>query len=111
MRSLSPTSTGLSALARPRLHSEQIRIYGQRLRTFFRFAERQGWCTRGLADGIMPVRFHPGETLPKGLNRDEVLRLLATTEGNRQADLRDRAILMVLIAYGLRASEVRPATR
>ena len=83
-----------------------IRIYGQRLRTFFRFAERQGWCTRGLADGIMPVRFHPGETLPKGLNRDEVLRLLATTEGNRQADLRDRAILMVLIAYGLRASEV-----
>ena len=54
----------------------------------------------------MPVRFHPGETLPKGLNRDEVLRLLATTEGNRQADLRDRAILMVLIAYGLRASEV-----
>ena len=54
----------------------------------------------------MPVRFHPGETLPKGLNRDEVLRLLATSEGNRQADLRDRAILMVLIAYGLRASEV-----
>ena len=52
------------------------------------------------------MRFHPGETLPKGLNRDEVLRLLATTEGNRQADLRDRAILMVLIAYGLRASEV-----
>ena len=83
-----------------------IRIYGQRLRTFFRFAERQGWCTPGLADGIMPVRFHPGETLPKGLNRDEVLRLLATSEGNRQADLRDRAILMVLIAYGLRASEV-----
>ncbi len=83
-----------------------IRIYGHRLRTFFRFAERQGWCTPGLADGIMPVRFHPGETLPKGLNRDEVLRLLATSEGDRQADLRDRAILMVLIAYGLRASEV-----
>lgn len=83
-----------------------IRSYGYCLRTFFRFAERQDWCTPGLADGIMPVRFHPGETLPKGLNRDEVLRLLATSEGNRQADLRDRAILMVLIAYGLRASEV-----
>ena len=83
-----------------------IRVYGQRLRTFFRFAERQGWCPPGLADGIMPVRFPPGETFPKGLNRGEVLRLLATSEGNRQADLRDRAILMVLIAYGLRASEV-----
>ena len=83
-----------------------IHDYAQHLRTFFRFAERQGWCTLGLADGIMPSRFHPGETVPKGLNRDEVLRLLATTEGDRPVDLRDRAILMVLIAYGLRSGEV-----
>ena len=83
-----------------------VRGYAQRLRSFFRFAERQSWCTPGLADGIMPVRFHPGETFPKGLNRDEVLRLLATSEGDRPADLRDRAILMLLIAYGLRAGEV-----
>ncbi len=52
------------------------------------------------------MRFHPGEPLPKGLDRDEVVRLLATTEGNRPADVRDRAIVMVLIAYGLRAGEV-----
>ena len=83
-----------------------IRNYAQRLRTFFRFAEHQGWCRPGLADGIMPTRFHPGETLPKGLNRDEARRLLATSEGNRPVDVRDRAILMVLIAYGLRAGEV-----
>ena len=54
----------------------------------------------------MPPRFLPGDTVPKGLNRDEVVRLLATTEGDRPADLRDRAILMVLITYGLRAGEV-----
>ena len=83
-----------------------IHDYAQRLRTFFRFAERRSWCATGLADGIMPPRFHPGETVPKGLNRDEVLRLLATTEGERPADIRDRAILMVLIAYGLRSGEV-----
>ena len=58
-----------------------IHDYSQRLRTFFRFAERQGWCTPGMADGIMPSRFHRGETVSKGLTRDEVLRLLATTEG------------------------------
>ena len=34
------------------------------------------------------------------------MRLLATTEGDRAADVRDRAILMVLIAYGLRSGEV-----
>ena len=80
--------------------------YAEHLRTFFRFAESQGWCRAGLADGIMPPRFLPGDTIPKGLNRDEVVRLLATTEGDRPADLRDRAILMVLITYGLRAGEV-----
>ena len=83
-----------------------VNDYAQRLRTFFRFAERQGWCMPGLADGIMPPRFHPGEPVPKGLDRDEVVCLLATTEGDRPADLRDRAILMLLITYGLRAGEV-----
>ena len=83
-----------------------IRNYVQRLRTFLRFADRRGWCAPGLADGIMPVRFYPGETLPKGLDRGEVLRLLATSEGDRPVDVRDRAVLMVLIAYGLRAGEV-----
>ena len=83
-----------------------IHDYAQRLRTFFHFAERQGWCAAGLAEGIMQSRFHRGETVPKGLNRDEVLRLLATTEGDRSADVRDRAILMVLAAYGLRSGEV-----
>ena len=83
-----------------------IRDYAQRLRTFFRFAEQQGWCTAGLAEGIMPSRFYRGETVPKGLNRDEVLRLLVTTEGDRAADRRDRAILMLLITYGLRSGEV-----
>ena len=60
----------------------------------------------GLADGILPHRFHPGETVPKGLNRDEVVRLLSTTEGDRPADVRARAVLMVLITYGMRAGEV-----
>ena len=83
-----------------------IHDYAQRLRTFFRFAEDLEWCTPGMAAGVVAPRFHRGETVSKGLVREEVLRLLATTESNRQADLRDRAILMVLIAYGLRAGEV-----
>ena len=42
----------------------------------------------------------------KGLGRDEVLKLLATTESDRAIDKRDRAILMMLSTYGLRSSEV-----
>ena len=80
--------------------------YAQRLRAFFRFAEDRGWCMPGMAAAIMPPRFYPDETVPKGLNREDVLRLLATTEGDRRADKRDRAILMLFIAYGLRVGEV-----
>jgi integrase/recombinase XerD len=81
-------------------------LYAQQLRRFFRFAEQRSWCKPGLADGIIPPQRYPGETIPKGLDRDEVIRLLATTEGDRIFDIRARAILMLLITYGLRAGEV-----
>ena len=73
---------------------------------FLRYAEQQRWCVAGLADGIKPPRMFPNETIPKGLGRDEVLKLLATTESDHAIDKRDRAILMVLSTYGLRSSEV-----
>lgn len=80
--------------------------YAQRLRAFFRFAEARGWCAAGIAKGIVAPRFMRDESLPKGLRRDDILRLLATTESDRPVDKRDRAILMLFIAYGLRAGEV-----
>jgi integrase/recombinase XerD len=83
-----------------------IHDFAQRLRAFFRFAEARGWCVRGIANGIMPPRFMRDEGVPKGLKRADVQRLLATTEGDRPVDKRDRAILMLFIAYGLRAGEV-----
>lgn len=83
-----------------------IHDYAQRLRTFIRFAEAQGWCMPSIADGIMAPRFKRDDAFPKGLKRGDVVRLLATTEGPRLIDKRDRAILMLFIAYGLRASEV-----
>ena len=92
--------------ARGTCNRRTMHDYAQRLRAFFRFAEARGWCMPGLTAGIMPPRFTPDEAVPKGLCREDVLRLLATTEGERPVDKRDRAILMLFIAYGLRASEV-----
>ena len=45
--------------------------------------------------------------MPIGPSWDEVRRLLAMTEGDRPANIRDRAVLMLLAIYGLRAEEVR----
>ena len=80
--------------------------YAQRLKLFFLFAETRGWCRAGLATGIMPPRFIADETVPKGLRREDVLRLLGSVQGDRPVDKRDRAILMLFVAYGLRAGEV-----
>lgn len=80
--------------------------YAQRLRAFFRFAEASGWCRAGLAAGIVAPRFMADETVPKGLRREDVLRLLASVQEDRPVDKRDRAILMLFVTYGLRAGEV-----
>lgn len=83
-----------------------IHDYAQRLRAFFLFAEARGWCGAGLAAGIMAPRFMTDETVPKGLRREDVLRLLASVQGDRPVDTRDCAILMLFVIYGLRAGEV-----
>lgn len=80
--------------------------YAQRLRAFFLFAETRGWCRAGLAAGIVAPRFMADETVPKGLRREDVVRLLASVGGDRPVDNRDRAILMLFIGYGLRTGEV-----
>lgn len=80
--------------------------YSGRLRVFFRFAEDRGWCKPGIADAIVAPRLYSNESLPPRLTRENVLRLLATTEGTRRVDIRDRAILMLLASYGLRSGEV-----
>ena len=80
--------------------------YLKSLRALFRFAEAQGWCAPGLAEAVAPPRLYAGETVPAGLAWDDVQRLLASTEGARPADRSDRAALLLLAVYGLRAGEV-----
>ena len=83
-----------------------INNYARYLRTFLGFGEDRGLCSPGLAEGVLPSRIYQDDTIPTGLSRDGVRRLLASTEGERPLDKRDRAILMLLIGYGLRAGEV-----
>jgi integrase/recombinase XerD len=83
-----------------------IHSYAQRLKAFFLFAEAGGLSRKGLAAGIMAPRFMADETVPKGVRREDVLCLLASVQGDRPVDKRDRAILMLLVTYGLRAGEV-----
>ena len=50
------------------------------LRSFFRFAETRNWCRSGIAGCILPPLVYPDRPVPKGFDRDEIEKLLATTE-------------------------------
>jgi site-specific recombinase XerD len=76
------------------------------LRPFFRFGEQRGWCRPELAAAVMAPRRYRDEGLPIGPSWVDVKRLLVAVEGDRWADVRDRALLMLLAVYGLRAGEV-----
>jgi site-specific recombinase XerD len=80
--------------------------YGEALRAFFRFAQTRGWCRSGLADGLLLPRIYQQERLPSGPTWDVVQRLIEQTQGDLPNDIRDRAVLMLLAVYGLRAGEV-----
>ena len=75
------------------------------LRSFFRYAQAQGW-TSNIAAVIMTPRIYAQEGLPLGPRWDEVQQLIGCFTGNSAADLRDRAIVLLLAVYGLRRGEV-----
>lgn len=84
-----------------------IRTRAAVLRCFFRHAEMRKWCSLGIAAAIEAPRVFQHEALPSGLNWQDVRRLIDSTGGPEDGDVRDRAILMLLATYGLRSSEVR----
>jgi site-specific recombinase XerD len=76
------------------------------LRSFFRYAEVQGWCTKGIADLIESPCIYAQEGIQEGPKWEDVQCLLANSNGDSPADIRNYAILMLLTVYGLRRGEV-----
>jgi integrase/recombinase XerD len=73
------------------------------LRSFYRHLRREEILDR---DPTAELKGPPrGKRLPKVLSRDEVALLLAQPQGETPVALRDRALLELMYACGLRASE------
>jgi integrase/recombinase XerD len=73
------------------------------LRSFYRHLRREELLDR---DPTAELKGPPrGKRLPKVLSRDEVALLLSQPRGGSPAALRDRALLELMYACGLRASE------
>lgn len=74
------------------------------LRAFFRFLVREGVLAASPVSGVKAPRL--GRPLPKYLTLSQVDRLLAAPDGHTPEGIRDRAMLTIMYASGLRASEV-----
>jgi site-specific recombinase XerD len=83
-----------------------IQKIASHLRAFLRFAATRGWCRKELAEAVRAPRVFTLTSLPKGPSWEDVRLLLADANGHCPRDIRDRAILMLLAVYGLRAGEV-----
>ncbi len=74
------------------------------LRGFFRFSVEEGLLSLDPTVHLQSPRFRP--KLPQVLSVGEVERLLATPGGKTPREIRDKAMLEVLYATGMRVSEL-----
>jgi integrase/recombinase XerD len=88
---------------RPAVAAATLQRKAACLRSFYRHLRREGLIEH---DPTADLR-GPGKTqrLPKVLSREEVALLLSQPRGTEPLPLRDRALLEVMYACGLRASE------
>jgi len=93
----------LAALARDHGRRSQGRALSA-LRTFFRWAGRVGEAAANPAQRVHTPK--APQTLPRHLRPGEIEALLAAPSGNEPMAQRDRAILELLYATGLRVAEL-----
>ncbi len=74
------------------------------IRSFYRFLARQGRVEQDPLVGVRGPK--KGRRLPSFLTAGQVLGILAAVQGDEPKDLRDRAILELFYAAGLRLSEL-----
>ena len=78
------------------------------IRGFYAFALREGLATLDPTENVRPPRAF--QALPRYLTPQQVEALLAAPDARGAVGLRDRAVLEVLYATGLRASELTGLT-
>lgn len=74
------------------------------LRQFYRFLVAEGLTTNDPTANLLPPKIP--HKLPNMLTKDEIERLLHAANGSKERELRNRTMIEVLYATGLRVSEL-----
>lgn len=77
-------------------------------RMFFRFLEKMGYCASTVVENIEKILVVPVTkiTPQRTLTEAEISALLEVCKGDRPREVRDRAIIVLLVDTGLRAMEL-----
>ena len=104
---LSLISEYLAERKRGGLSASSIKLIVVALKIFFRFGSSRGWVTRDPTDSLVLPRIE--RYLPETLNELQVEQLLESVDTKAPLGRRDRAMLELLYASGLRISELAGA--
>lgn len=94
----------LDDLSAAGLSSRSMARHLATLRSFYRYLLREGWIDGEETALLISPKFWA--RLPKLLTREEIEKLIAAVEGDRPTVVRDRAMIELLYASGLRVSEL-----
>ncbi len=74
------------------------------MRAFFNYMEKEGMIDDSPAEGLKAPKIE--KKLPQIMTQDEVIRLLEQPSGDSPKDIRDKAMLELLYATGMRVTEL-----
>lgn len=83
-----------------------VRRYGCGVRSFLRYCLAAGLIDRDLSTAALPVSGRRRSLLPSGVKPEEATALLDACDRDRAQGDRDRAVIVLMLRLGLRASEV-----
>jgi integrase/recombinase XerD len=96
--------TYIGRLHQSGLGSRSIARHLTTLRNFYRYLLREGRIERDPTEHVRSPRHW--QTIPKFLNLEDIEKLLRAIDTSRPTGLRDRAMIELLFAAGLRVSEL-----
>ena len=77
------------------------------MRMYLRYLSSKGACPPSLVGAVPRVAVWSLSTLPRYLPMTDIERVIASCDGSRPADIRNRAIFLLLARLALRAIDVR----
>jgi site-specific recombinase XerD len=85
---------------------ENLRRLVATLRRFLRFCVRKGYVSKDLSGLVPSIPSYRLVSLPKGINESALQRMLNAIDKSTPKGTRDYAILLLMMAYGVRGKQV-----